>query len=334
LTVCVCCGFARGDEVQWRGISLPQPEITGAQDFTVTYRLRNRSEQSRPVNELDRLAVDGMDQFNRAERLVGRDPAQAIGLYQQAATGASGWKQRLARYRLFQAADKARRFDLAAETWLDLAGPTPSKVALDLIPSTYGEKGSETNARAIQLLKARLEAAGDGALGQAIRQMLVGVYRAEGQAEEAAEIASEVIDSAGTGSTGAGGQLQAVQALVDRGDYAKAIGTLQAGMNRYTDELPQAMLLMARAKLGQWDKSGQRQRDALLEAGLFAMRVYAFYPASPAAPEALMVAGEVNGHLGNLPAAQAAYGKVVERYGNSPQATKAREALRKLQRSE
>ena len=324
-------GAARADKIQWRGISLPQPEVTGAEDFAISYRLRSGTQQSRPLSDIDLVEINGADALNQAERTLAQDPAKALELYQKAASDLEGWKQRLARYRLIQAAKKAKRIDLAVEAWLAVVGDQPSKNALAMIPDAYGPAKSQVNADAIAALEKRLADKPSDALAAAIRQMLVGLYRGQGDTQRAAEIAQQVV-AGGTGGPGptGDGQLQAVQALLDQKQYDQAVGTLRAGMKDYTEQLPSAMLLMARARMGQWEQGGRKDRQALLDAGLWAMRVAVFYPNTPLAPAALMVAGEANVGLGNAPAAAAAYRKVVNQYPQSPQASLAREALSNL----
>ena len=82
--------------------------------------------------------------------------------------------------------------------------------------------------------------------------------------------------------------------------------------------------------LAKAETDGDKARPLLLSAGLNLMRVAAQSGPSDEVPNALLAAGEVNELLKNTEGAKAAYSGVVAKFGNSPAAPKAREALKRL----
>jgi TolA-binding protein len=62
------------------------------------------------------------------------------------------------------------------------------------------------------------------------------------------------------------------------------------------------------------------------------MRVVSYYPDSPEAPVALLLAGQINEKLGNPSAAKLAYEKVTTAYRDSDSAKKAAELLSAMQK--
>jgi TolA-binding protein len=78
--------------------------------------------------------------------------------------------------------------------------------------------------------------------------------------------------------------------------------------------------------------SGEQGEALFKRAGLNLMRVVSYYPDSPEAPTALLLAGQINEKLGNANAARRAYEKVTTTYRDSDSAKKAAELLAAMQK--
>jgi len=349
LLILGAAGAVRGDVIRAKGIRHGSATITDAKDAHVHFT-SNRAPFVVPVAQVQVIAMEGNDKFNRAEELL-RDKsfAKAVAAYDSALKGASGWKERLIRYRRLTALDQAEQIDRAAAEWVWIVdGCADKTTALKLRPARLGKKGSKENARAIALLEEKLAKVADKGYEAGIKGLLLDLYQREGNEEKAAKLAAELLgtpatrpDVSGNGPPPAVGdldqQLKGAAVILLR-DPAAALAGIEENLDRYSPaQLSRALLLAGKAQVALAEKAeGEPKTRLLLKGGLNFMRVWTYYPGAPEAPEALYLAGKVNASLPspNLAAARAAYQRVRTMYRKSPFAQKAQDALAALKGGE
>jgi len=301
-----------------------------------------------PVASVTAVRLEAQPLFNQAEKLLADGKAaEAAEAYEKAMeTARNPWMQRLVRYRQLQTLNQAGRIDRAVEVWLSLTEGKPAEALIQMVPTQCAAKGDPANAAAIDLLKARLAepaTAGNAAYAAAVRNLLLTLLTTEGRSEEAERLA--------TGETGTGPtdgttpedaaaaseavrreQLNAAAFLLKQGKAAEALTRLDAMREQLgPGELPEALLLSGLARRqAAAAAAADKQGPILCQAGLDFMYVVAYFPDSAQAAEALYHAAGVCAELGNETAARKAYEGVVERYGRSEFAAKARQALARL----
>lgn len=360
LAVVLLAGVALGDEVNIGGLPR-RGTVIGADGFSVTLRLGGGREVSSNVAKVREITLTGRTAFNTAESLYADGKyAAAIQAYQRAARQVDQkWLGRLIRYRKYLAMDKAGQINQAVEEWLGLVEEHEgARAVLKARPTKMGKKGSKDNAKAIRLLEAKLQREKSGAFADAIKQVLLDLYRQEGRREDAARLAGGTLaedddgkddDEPRNGSdTGpvvprgdADKVLQAASIIIaqagdpeakltDAQRVAKASGalkSLQAKVKSFPmGDLAPALLWMGKAQLVIHDHSKDARKE-LVQAGLNFMRVVTFFTASTQTPEALFLAGQVNEKLGNRNAARQAYAAIKEHFSNTKFASKASKAL-------
>ncbi|MFP4140390.1 MAG: tetratricopeptide repeat protein [Planctomycetota bacterium] len=359
LAVVLLAGVALGDEVNIGGLPR-RGTVIGADGFSVTLRLSGGREVKSNVAEVREITLSGRTSFNTAEGLYADGKyAEAIQAYQRAARQADQkWLRRLIRYRQYLAMNKAGRINQAVEEWLGLVEEHERDSAiLKARPTEMGKKGSKDNDKAIRLLEAKLEREKSGAFADAIKQVLLDLYRREGRREDAARLAGRTLvedddkedDQPSNGSDtkpavprgDADKVIQAASITIEQaGDpdakltdaqrvakASEALKSLQAKAKSFAmGDLAPALLWMGKAQLVIHDHGKDARKD-LVEAGLNFMRVATFYTASTQTPEALFLAGQVNEKLGNASAARQAYAAVKEHFANTKFASKASKAL-------
>lgn len=336
---------AAGDELVVGKTRYRQCILSGAKDGMILFRLSQTGPTIRkPMTDVKSIRLSSLELFNEAEKLrEGGRPGEAVGEFDNLIRAIrGGWKNRLIRYRLLQALGEAGQSDRWVSEWSRIVSESDSKSAvLAYRPKKLAPKGSPANGRAITALeKLRAEARGKAWLG-AVKALLLKLYQHEGR-KEADALAEELLGSkkgpeapATTNGKEEPDSPQALEqqlrgaAFVLQKDPAKALGVIEDNLHHYgPGELSQALLLAGKAQSGLAGRAGgQERRKWLLKAGLSFMRVYAHFPGSDEAPEALYQAGRVNAMLPDPAAARAAYQRVIGRFPESPEAKAARTAL-------
>jgi TolA-binding protein len=242
--------------------------------------------------------------------------------------------------RQLQAFEQAGQTDKAVELWLALVDELGThQSVMSLRPTKLAAKGSDANTRAISLLetrKAKLD--GKGTLGAAVDSALLELYEVQGRSERAQELAGQIVASQPTGDSGSARRapaagspaavMTACRSLINGGRAQQALASIEELLPKLgSSDLPEAMYLRGQAceKLAA-SAQGAEARSQLLSAGLSYMRVFAHFPASREAGEALVGAGRVNAALGNKAAARNAWRAVLNRFPDTPAAEQARKA--------
>ncbi|HOD82845.1 MAG: hypothetical protein BWX88_04443 [Planctomycetes bacterium ADurb.Bin126] len=362
VVVSLVLGAARADEITVKGF----PPYSGVQIINVekgmiSFRVAGRNLLARPIAEVERVQITGVEPFNEAEKAISPrsgDPdwPKAVKGYDAITDMQSRpWLKRLVQYRRLRALDQTAQFDRAVQEWLGLLKDEQDSAA-PLVPTKAAAKGSPANQKAIALLEAaRQSVEGKTAGGQAVAQALMQAYRIEGATEKAdalaAELAGAPARAPGTGPKTPGGnggkpalsgaegevlaRIQAAETLIRPGQkpdlLQSSLQTLQQNLRRCTEsDLPRALFLMGKAEILLAETAGSdKQRALYVNGGLNCMRVVAHFPDAVEASEALLLAGKANLAIGNQQAAQAAFNQVVKRYGDSQAAQEAKTLLKK-----
>ncbi len=328
--------LARADSIRTKVEVYEGVKITSVRDGWILFRIGQGKLKAVRVGAVTRLSVEGNESLNRSERLLSaRKYDQAVTYYDQLLKDADGWQANLLRYRRLMALSAAGRCGDAVETWLDLIDKAEDRAeVLQLRPRRLGEKGSTQNARAIELLAAKLDAIkGDLVYTKAVRALLITLLRREGRAVDAGRVAAGRAMS----SRLAPKQFRSLEGMIARGKADLALVTLQKNLRagRYKEaDLPYAFYYAgeARRKLAA-DADGEDRRRLLLSAGLDYMRVAACFASHPPAAESLRRAGDVHVSLGNVRSARLAYQAVTRRYPNSDAARKAKASVKAMQQA-
>ncbi len=341
----VLCGLAsaRADELvikrspPYAGVS-----ILEAKDGMITFRLSTGGTVTKSVADIQSVALKDHEDLATAEKALADNKLEpAVKAYGTALgkVKADTWTARLIRYRRLAAMEQGKMIERAVPEWLAMVDESAGKAeVLALRPKNLPARGAKENAAAITALEGYLPKAKDATLA-AVKQALLDLYTMEGQSAKAAAIAGEIASAPVSGDTPKNGgevlegQIKAADALLQNGDPAKAVSTLQGNIDRYSGaELASAMLVLGKAQLALAEKAKDdaAKRPLLLDAGLNLMRVYTYYASLSEAGEALYYAGKVNEALGNNVAARTAYTRVTDRYGKSEAASKAQAALAAL----
>ncbi len=343
---------SRGDEIVLENNLTYSPvDIIRVEQGVLTFRLPTRNVTGKPLGEIKQITVTGWPQFNNGEEaLVAGKAPRALKAYGAAASEARRkWQKTLLDYRRLQAANAAKRPDIALEAWRKLLSTQKvSKPLLALRPGKddLPQSGAPANRDAIALARKLLDKGAKG-YADSLRQFLLMLYQREGMDQEAAKLAAELAGQAtrpsngsktsddGPGAAAATTQLQGAVVVVEQGNAGadalrKIASSLREGLggNAYAPaERPTALLTLGKAQqqLVRRHNAGGQMR---IRAGLNFMRVVAWYASSAQAAEALYRAGQVNEALGNASAAEAAWRKVASVYNDSPFAARAREAMK------
>jgi len=338
------CATAGADWLKVGKLPYAGVRIADVEDGMIAFFAVGPRAVLKPLAEVRAIAIDGRNAFNQAEKLLSAGKAaQAVEYYDKALLGASGWYEKLIRYRRLVALDQARQVSKATEEWLVLlaeSGGAPETVRLR--PRRFPPPGDRLNAEAIALLEARARRVKDDKIAAAaINELLLALYGHEGRQEKASVLAERIVStrqSASAPATGPSGQkaavteqaarLEAMAVLIGQGKPDQVLDEITTNLeaDRYeTALLPQALLLAGKAAQQLAARAeGARRRQLLVAAGLDFMRVATFFPRSRQAPEALLAAGNVNAALGNAWAAGNAYKAVIQRYPDSEAAGQAR----------
>jgi hypothetical protein len=318
--------------------------ITDVKEGTISFRPRGQPVTSKPLRDVTKIQLLGNDKepFNRAEKLQldANTAAQAVGAYDEAERAMSiPWQERLLRLRRLAAAQNAGLVDRAVKDWLSAMDESPAADVVDFRPKLAAKiTGAPA---AIAALESKLKAVKDPAYQAAIKGLLLRLYEKEGVKDKAAALAGELSGPGGAQQAGVSDrdQLRSLGVLLEQGKAAEALAEIEPRLEQYGEEdLPRAMLLAgkARMKLAEAAPDAEAKKKLLVGAGLSLMKVYAYYPRSADAPEALYLAGQAHLLLPspNPGAAMAAFGQVVKEYSSiSPAlAASAKAAMEKVRK--
>jgi TolA-binding protein len=285
---------------------------------------------------VESIQLAGKDAFNRAEKLQA-DPntaGAAVAAYDEASSALKGgWQEKLLRLRRLGAADSAGLIDRATQDWLAAMDDSPT-AGVEALRPKVGAKVTGS-AGAIASLETKLKTVKDASYQAAIKGLLLRLYEREGLKDKIAAMAGQL--AAPGAAVSNRDQLRALAAKIDAGQVSEALKDILDHLDQYDDsDLPRGLLLAGKAqmKLAEAAPDAPGKKKQYVTAGLSLMRVYAYYPKSPDAAEALYLAGQANESLPapNHAAARAAFEKVISEYSSSPFAASAKTALDKIRK--
>jgi len=298
--------------------------------------------------EVRSIRLDDQPAYNAAEALLAEkkypEAAAKFAAAGKAPAGGAGVAEpvkSLAVWRQMHAWEKARRIDRALALWLPLAEGSTSPAMLRVRPRLLGEKGSEANAAAIRLLTARAEASRDNTiLAATLTAMLEQLTAVEEGSPPPAPPPSATRPSNGASTPSAANAIaaRATRQLAYAGDllgrerFSAAAAVLEDSLDRFSEaQLPEALLMLGKARIGLAPIGDPDTKGRLIPAGLSLMRVWVYWPDSPQAPEALLLAAVVNRRLGNTKAAALACRRLIADYPGTSWAKRAEAELAKLE---
>lgn len=335
----------RADSVVLKnGLRYEPATVMRAADGIIAFRLGGGRMIRKSLTRVATVKIDGQTDFNRAEDLLKEGKlTQAVAAYNQAQkTAAVGWRKTLAGYRLLSAAEEARDIETAVKQWLEIVDvANASDGAMAVRPRKLAAPRSAGNDRAIKLLKAKAGVVEDKRHLRAIRELLMDLYEQQGRLQEARALAARLAgqtqpqtDAAPVRPRGSNqANLRLTRLSLKSGRHREVLHRLQPLLKAFSAaELPSAFYLMgaAQLELSKKQRDPDKARALLLESGLNLMRVVALFPDSGDLAGALLRAGEVNERLKNPEGARAVYSELVGRHGRSPEARKAKDALKRL----
>jgi hypothetical protein len=331
---------ARADQINIRKFP-PYPSVTivDVKDGEISFRVGSAPPTAKPLRDVELIQLNGKEAFNRAEKLQG-DPntaAAAVAAYDEAAGALKGgWQEKLLRYRRLGAAENAGLIDRAAQDWLAAMDENPSAGVEAMRPKLAAKVTG--GPAAITTLENKLKNVKDASYQAAIKGLLLRLYEKEGLKDKLAAMAGD-LSGGGAGASVASDrdQLRGLQVRIEQGQAAEAVAEIQKRLDQYDEtDLPRALLLAGKGqmKLAESASDAAGKKKQLVAAGLSLVKVYAYYPKSPDAAEALYLAGQVHEALPapNHAAAAAAFERVTKEYSSSPFAASAKTALEKIKK--
>jgi hypothetical protein len=349
-TLALASALACGDEIAVKGLNYPDAKITGIEDGQLVVDINNQTVH-KPLDSITKVAITGQDSLNEAEGLAAKGKvAEAVKAYDQAADRADvDWVKQLVVVRRLRALGQSpAMIDRAVTEWLALLDQTKeAKYAVSLRPTKPAAKGSQANKDAIAALEAKEKGlANDSPSVNDVRGLLADLYRVQGQADKAKDMALKMDSGkAASGQTpqvgdnshtppAQGGSVEEVlktaKEQIDNGGAEQALPGLKGALPQCTvAELPRALLLMGKAQMeAAKSAKGEKAQELRMAAALNFMRIVTFYPTISELPaEAGCLAGKVNLEMGNRAAARAAFNRVKSNYSGSPFAAEAEKAV-------
>jgi TolA-binding protein len=323
-------------------VEYPNIRVLGVENGQITYQTTSGDKRSRPFDAVVRMKLDDEPNLTVAEEAYAKANWDgAVDGYQRVMRATSkAWLRDWSAVRVIEAANKSGRFDAAIAAFVLLAERDPS-TATRMRP-TLPKKGSAMLDLGVQELN---KALGNQRLSkdskQALRGLLLEIYRVQENAEGAAKVVKDM-EAEGAGDVGSGGdanieqlatlRLSQAQLALDTKKYDQAIELIEKNLElfRLPRQQADALWVLAEAK---YAKIGEYDKHALQDAALAYMRVVTYFQNQPGAPhvaEALFKTGQILERLSEPREAAICYEDVIQQFGNSAVAADAKAALQKL----
>ncbi len=342
LAMLACSPAVADDVVLQTGLSYGDVRVVNVVDGSLVFELGGRA-ITKELQDIRSIRLDDQPAYNDAEVLLaGKQYLKAAERFAALGAGATDARVKsLLPWRQMHAWAMGGRIDRALALWLPLAERSASAAVLRSRPRKWGAKGSKANAEAMKLLTAGVAATRDNpVLAATLTAMLAELTALEaGKAVTPPSPPATRPDSgqpptngASSGATDrASRQLTYARELLGRERYSAAAEMLGENISSFSAaQLPEVLLLLGKARIGLSPIGDPDSKDRLMAAGLDLMRVWVYWPKSPQAPEALVLAAVVNARLGNPKAARLAYQRVVKDYPGTTWAKRAEADLAKL----
>jgi TolA-binding protein len=341
---------ARADSIRLRSgesgsIDYSGAKIVGIEQGQLLYRTRDGRDNTKELDKVERIDVDGEPALAEAESAFSTDAFdKAVDGYQKVIRSTNKpWLAYWSSRRLQVAAEKTGRFDAAASAYIARVQiEDPNNVPRPALPS---EQSTYLNTAA----KDVMTAIGNPKLTDpqriALLSFLVDLQRAR-RDTKAADDASNRLDellakdpnNPNASRAIAKRKLQSAQAAMDKKDFRGAMNEIESSRAQFTDPVQQAdalyLLAEARFQLAAASKQTAVQKEgALKDAALAFTRVVAHFRDAPDRPHvtaALMRLAQIEEMLGDAPAARSVYEQLASQYPDDPNAAPARQSADRL----
>jgi len=345
LVALLICGAVRADSIRLRSgetgsIDYAGAKIVGIEQGQLLYRTRDGRDNTRELDKVERIDVDGEPALAEAESAFSTDAFdKAVDGYQKVIRSTNKpWLAYWSSRRLQVAAEKTGRFDAAASAYIArVQFEDPNTIPKPALPS---EQSTYLNSAT----KDVMTAIGNPKLNDpqriALLSFLIDLQRARRDtkaADEAANRLDELLakdpSNPNASRAIAKRKLQSAQAAMDKKDFRGAINEIESSRAQFTDPVQQAdalyLLAEARFQLAAAGKQPQPLKDAALA---FA-RVVAHFKDAPDRPHvtaALMRLGQIEEMLGDAQGARTVYEQLASQYPDDPNAAAARQGAERL----
>ncbi len=301
---------AAADDLKFRKLPLYKNVVvltfeTGHLRFRLTGPVQRVLEKR--VTDLEWVRITGESDLNRAEQYVvnGNDRA-AIPLYERAVRATNrSWQKSLVRVRLIGAYDRVGQFDEAVENYIRLLEELGTGAAV-FRPTRLPARGSRFHAVALRRIDSALATSrtpGVLAALQSLRKAIVAKTEsprrtnAEARVKDRVPTAAPAVPSRDVVAE----RVAAIEVQIRQGRHAEAKAALGV-LLKLGQGARRATLLRLSAEVG---VATAEDDDALLAAGVDAMRVVVGFPSSTEVPAALYWAAVVHERIGRLAVAVA-----------------------------
>jgi len=298
----------------------------------------NGDERNRSVAQIESMQLDSEPAFNAAETAYEHQQwSDAVDQYAQTlARTDKTWLKDWLSPRMFDAAQRAKRFDAAVTAWIQIAqsNPTTAVASKPAIPPPHDPS---LDVAAGLLQDAANNVTGDG--HQAILDLLLQVQSARRDTKALQAVAGSIVSS-GTDDPAAiavqiDAGLQTAQTQVSQRQYDAALATINTWASRIESPAQQAKALLLRGQALEGKAAADpSQPDLWKDAALTYLNLYVHFPSgsgSEQSPQALDRAADIEAQQLHEPQVAATlYGKIISEYKNAPQADEARQALAQL----
>lgn len=332
--------FVRASGDKGSALEIPDVKILRIEDGMLLFD-NSGNETGRTLAQVQQISVEGEDALNAAEQsYVSGDYASAVDGYLKTFRSPSKpWLKDWAVVRLMDSANRANRFDAAADAYIYLLEQNAN--AAPTHKPTFPDAASEYLTTAAGDVQSAIDETGHtDAQKAALLGFLIDIDNAKNDkaaADKAGEQLDELLASdpsnPGAQRVLARRRLVAAGAALSAGDWAQAQSIIEKSRAQITDPQQQAEALwvLAEARYGQLGSS--TDPDALKDAALAYMRVVADFKdldGHPHVVESLLKTAQIEEKLNNAGAARELYQQIVQQYPDDAQTDAAKQRLAQL----
>jgi len=322
--------------------TLNNVKVKGTKGDNLVFVSEGGNDAERPLANVYRLEITGETAFNDAEKAYAAEtwPAAAEA-YNRALKGATkDWMRDRISLRLVDLAGKTGRFDVAAAGYVSLIGRNPA-LAATIKPAIPADKDTKQLTAAVAEIEKGLS---DGKLpadrAGLLLQFELEIQNALGDKAAAAAIVERILKSGAINKDDPAGQKQyadlkvaMAQMALDAKDYPKALAQIEEVRSMLNDpqEQADALAIIAEAKYQAALAAKTTEKTAWQDIAISFMRVAALFPDKPAASDALARTGACYEQLKDNDKAIVVYKEVIQKYGTTPAAKTAKDAIARIQ---
>ncbi|HUO10032.1 MAG TPA: tetratricopeptide repeat protein [Phycisphaerae bacterium] len=313
---------AVADEVSFDGLDYRDATINGYRDGGLSVTLKG-GEKHFDLSNVQWIALDASPDMLTAEKLRDKDPRAALASYQKAIRSLDDHDLKLlAELRAIAPADATGKWIDAVNYFLDvyLASPTPD--VWKFRPTHFPAASSTMMPESAATIEHRLPAFTSDEAKKNLKTFQLEIYtksndpRADKLARELSGVPDESPTKLDNSPPTDDALVAPIEAALNAKDFAAALKQADAHLPSASDSLAIRLYqLQARAY------AGLNKPD--LEASTL-LRIPTFYPATPEAPAALLVAADLQKQQNHPDEAKRLYQEIIAKYPDSPAAIRAK----------